>query len=137
MTRLDPRESESLLQHGAETRENTTSIEGGSSKKWDKTKEKKSSSIKITRNQPPNKPKRSYIRKKPYFNWRQEKIVTEPSTIIDSKLTPGYHTKDLSDTNKPCTSKNSQNEIIESEGPISQTDTASLNQNKRIVLLPK
>ena len=73
MTRLDPRESESSLQHGAETKKNTTPIDGGSSKKWDKTsKEKKSSSIKKTRNQPPNKTKRSYIRKKPYFNWRQE-----------------------------------------------------------------
>ena len=53
-------------------------------------------------------------------------------------MTPGYHTKVLFDTNILCTSKYAQNgTIFESEGSISQTDITSLNQNKRIELLPK
>ena len=39
--------------------------------------------------------------------------------------------------NKPCTSNYAQKDLNESDGPNSQMETVSLEQNKRIVILPK
>ena len=55
-------------------------------KNLDKTRKRKnSSSIKITRYQLLNKPKRSYLRKKPFIKWRNKRTEKELFKTIDSK----------------------------------------------------